>query len=63
MRRYIMAKVRKALIAAAGAAVTALVTSYAKTGKLDAAAAGIALGAAVVAGWAAWRVPNAPAAK
>jgi CII-binding regulator of phage lambda lysogenization HflD len=58
-----MSKVRKALIAAVGAAATALVTSYAKTGKLDAAAVGIALGAAVVAGWAAWRVPNAPAAQ
>jgi CII-binding regulator of phage lambda lysogenization HflD len=56
-----MSKVRKALIAAAGAAAAALVTSYAKTSKLDAAAVGIALGAAVVAGWAAWRVPNAPA--
>jgi hypothetical protein len=58
-----MAKVRKALIAAAGAAAASLVTSYTKTGKLDGAAVALAVGAAVVAGWAVWQVRNAPKAQ
>jgi hypothetical protein len=54
-----LSKVRKALIAACGAAFASLVASYTKAGKLDASAVGIAAGAAIVAGWVVWRVPNA----
>lgn len=57
-----MAKIRKALMAAAGAAVAALVTAaMARGGMPTAAEIGAALGLGVAAGWAAWRVPNAPA--
>lgn len=58
-----MAKVRKALLAGLGAGVASLATSWVKTGKLDWAAGGVAVGAAVVAGLAVWRVPNAPQVK
>lgn len=62
-----MQRVRKALMAGFGAAVTAGVAALAdaaKTGKVDGGAVTLALGAAIAAGlavgWATWRIPNAP---
>jgi hypothetical protein len=56
-----MSKVRKALIAAGLAAAAALVTAI-QDGRVDNADIGTVVAAAVVAGVAVWRVPNAPAA-
>lgn len=60
-----MSKVRKALAAAgtAGLAVliTGLQTEVPRTQAGWAALVTAAIGAAVVAGWVTWRIPNAPA--
>lgn len=61
-----MSKIRKALIAAATAAVGVLVTYVQATGlpKTGGEWAGVfsgALGAALIAGYATWQIPNAPA--
>lgn len=53
-----LATIRKALMGAAGAFVAGL-GSAAAAGKLDWPAAGTALGVAVAAGLAVWRVENA----
>lgn len=57
------AKVRKALIAAGGAAlaviVTGLQTEVPQTSGGWGALLGGAVAAAVVTGWATWRIPNA----
>lgn len=58
-----MSKVRKALLAALGAGLSAAVTALVSGKGLNSAAVGTIIGAMVVAGWAVWRVPNAPAAK
>lgn len=62
-----MDKIRKAIVAAAAAAVAALLGALARDGVPGDAAGwlsvlGTAAGAALVAGYATWRVPNAPAA-
>lgn len=56
-----MAKVRKALMAAAVAALSAAGSAL-LAGGLTASAWGVIAGAAVAAFVAVWRVPNAPAA-
>lgn len=60
-----MNRVRKSLVAAgaAGAAVliTGLKTEIPQTEAGWVALIGSAAGAAIVAGWATWRIPNAPA--
>jgi hypothetical protein len=60
------ARIRKAVIAGATAGVGAAVTVLAKSGwHLDAVTVGQAaaafVGAGVLAGWATWATPNAPA--
>lgn len=58
-----MDRVRKALTAAAGAGIAAVVTALSTGVQLDADGiaklAGIFLAAAIPVGWATWRVPNA----
>lgn len=58
-----MDRIRKALTAAAGAGIAAVVTALTAGVKLDAEGvaklAGIFLAAAIPVGWATWRVPNA----
>jgi hypothetical protein len=58
------AKIRKALIAGGSAAlaviITGLKTEIPQTSNGWGALIGGAIAAAVVAGWATWRVPNAP---
>jgi len=55
-------RIRKALTAAAGAALAAAVGVLTQADQIDADSIAQALGAAVVAGvtvgWATWRVPN-----
>jgi hypothetical protein len=57
-------KIRKALVAAGGAALAVLVTGLQTEVPQTSNGWGLLLGgavaAAVVAGWATWRVPNAP---
>ena len=58
-----MPRVRKALVAGVGAALTALITAAVQHGGIpDAAAIGSAVALGVAAAWAVWRVPNAPTA-
>lgn len=62
----IMAKIRKALVAAVSAAAAALLGALAQGGvPADTvgwlAVLGTAASAGLVAGYATWRVPNAPA--
>lgn len=61
-----MAKIRKAVMAAAAAAVAAFLGALARDGvPADTegwlAVLGTAAGAGLLAGYAVWRVPNAPA--
>ena len=57
-----MARVRKALLAAAGAFVTGLVAATVQKGALPGVPEiGAAAAVAIAAGWAVWRVPNTPA--
>jgi hypothetical protein len=56
-----MKRVRKALLAGVGAALTGLITAAEQSGKMPGVpelGAAVALG--IVAAWAVWRVPNAP---
>jgi len=61
-----MARIRKAVVAAAGAGVAAAVPVIWKSGTLDSATISQAIGAfaaaAALVGWATWRAPNAPKA-
>lgn len=54
-----MSKVRKALVAGAGAFASALLAAAAQDGGWPGwPGVGVAVGAGVAAGWAVWRVPN-----
>jgi uncharacterized membrane protein YjjB (DUF3815 family) len=61
-----LARVRKALVAAVAAGLAAGIAVLVKAGSVDDNTIGQAIGAfavaAVAAGLATWRVPNAPAA-
>lgn len=54
-----MSKIRKALVAGLAAGVTGLGTALAGGARLDSQTIGAAVGLAVTAAWAVWRVPNA----
>lgn len=56
-----MSKIRKALVAAGAAALAALADAVA-SGGIKGVNVAIIAGAALAAGFATWRVPNAPAA-
>jgi hypothetical protein len=60
-----MSRIRKALAAAGSAGlavlITGLQTEIPRTQAGWVALVAAAVGAAVVAGWAVWRIPNAPA--
>ncbi len=61
-----LARIRKAVIAGAGAGIAPAAAVLAKADKFDSATISQALGAfiagAAVVGWATWRVPNKAAA-
>jgi len=60
-----IARIRKAVIAGLSAGLSVAVGALVAAGSLDqeqiSKAIGAGVAAAVVAGWATWRVPNAPA--
>lgn len=62
-----MKRIRKALIAGAGAGIAPAAAVLAKAEKFDSATISQAIGAfiaaAAVVGWATYRVPNAPASR
>lgn len=53
-------RVRKAVAAGVGAAVSTVLGAVASGDQLDERTVGAAVAAGIVVGWGVWRVPNAP---